>query len=278
MPYVRDSFWRGRGFTTLAQMQAAAVVWSRDVAGARACRPLDGAAPAAVFAAVEADTMLPLPRRVFELATWSTCTVGPDIHVKVGKALYSVPWRLIGQKLDARATWNTVQLFHKGQLVATHARADTRKRTDLSHYPPEKIAFAMKTPTWCRRRADEIGPHCTAVIGSLLEMGALFRLRAAQGVLGLADKHGPQRLEASCGKAIAAGDPSYRTIRGILAARPGDRTATRHSRRRWSGRAPARAGRVVRQRLPALTPRRRRRLTVRMYERVLPARSDPTTD
>jgi transposase len=218
MPYVRDSFWRGRDFTTLAQMQAAAVVWSRDVAGTRACRPLDGAAPAAVFAAVEAQTLLPLPRRVFELATWSTCTVGPDIHVKVGKALYSVPWRLIGQKLDARATWNTVQLFHKGHLVATHARADTRKRTDLSHYPPEKIAFAMKTPTWCRRRADEIGPHATAVIASLLEMGALFRLRAAQGVLGLVDKHGPQRLEAACGKAIAAGDPSYRTIRGILVA------------------------------------------------------------
>jgi transposase len=218
MPYVRDSFWRGRDFATLAQMQTAAVAWCADVAGQRACRPLDGAAPAVVFAAVEADALNPLPRRMFELATWSTCTVGPDIHVKVGKALYSVPWRLIGQKLDARATWNTVQIFHKGQLVATHARADTRKRTDLSHYPPEKIAFAMRTPTWCRRRAGEVGPSCTAVIGSLLELGALFRLRSAQGVLGLADKHGNRRLEAACAKAIAAGDPSYRTIRGILAA------------------------------------------------------------
>ena len=218
MPYVRDSFWRGRDFTTLAQMQTAAVAWSRDVAGGRACRPLDGAAPAAVFAAVEAGALQPLPIRAFELATWSACTVGPDIHVKVGKALYSVPWRLIGQRLDARATWNTVQLFHKGQLVATHARADTRKRTDLSHYPPEKIAFAMRTPTWCRRRASEIGPGATAVIGSLLELGALFRLRSAQGVLGLADKHGAARLEAACVKAIAAGDPSYRTIRGILSA------------------------------------------------------------
>ena len=218
MPYVRDSFWRGRDFATLAQMQAAAVAWCREVAGGRACRPLDGAAPAAVFAAVEQSALMALPLRMFELATWSTCTVGPDIHVKVGKALYSVPWRLIGQKLDARATWNTVQLFHKGRLVATHARADTRKRTDLSHYPPEKIAFAMRTPTWCRRRADEIGPACTTVIGSLLELGALFRLRSAQGVLGLADKHGEQRLEAACAKAIAAGDPSYRTIRGILAA------------------------------------------------------------
>ena len=46
----------------------------------------------------------------------------------------------------------------------------------------------------------------------------MFRLRAAQGVLGLRDKHTPTRLEAACHKAIAAGDPSHRTIKGILIA------------------------------------------------------------
>jgi hypothetical protein len=171
-----------------------------------------------VFATVEAEALQPLPTRPFVLATWSTGKVGPDIHVKVGKALYSVPWRLIGQRLDARETWTTVQLFHDGHLVATHARAGKGKRTDMSHYPPEKIAFAMRTPAWCRRRAGEIGPATTAVVAALLEVGALFRLRSAQGVLGLADKHGTERLELACAKAIAAGDPSYRTIKGILAA------------------------------------------------------------
>jgi hypothetical protein len=37
-------------------------------------------------------------------------------------------------------------------------------------------------------------------------------------VIGLADKHDPARLEAACAKAITAGDPSYRTVKGILAA------------------------------------------------------------
>ena len=218
MPYVRDSLWRGREFASLQQMQTAAVHWCRQVAGGRACRPLDGAAPAAVFEAAEADALGPLPARAFVLATWSTGKVGPDIHLKVGKALYSVPWRLIGQRLDARQTWTTVQLFHNGQLVATHARAGKGKRTDMSHYPPEKIAFAMRTPSWCRRRAAEIGPACAAVVAALLEVGALYRLRSAQGVLGLAGKYGTGRLEAACAKAIAAGDPSYRTIKGILVA------------------------------------------------------------
>ena len=93
MPYVRDSFWRGRQFTSEAQMQHAAIEWCTSVAGRRECRPLGGAAPLAVFQAVEACALKPLPRKRFVLATWSRATVGPDIHVKVGRTLYSVPWR-----------------------------------------------------------------------------------------------------------------------------------------------------------------------------------------
>jgi hypothetical protein len=76
----------------------------------------------------------------------------------------------------------------------------------------------MRTPAWCRRQAAGIGPACQQVIGELLSDNALYRLRSAQGVIGLADRHDPGRLEAACAKAIAAGDPSYRTIKGILAA------------------------------------------------------------
>src|SRR5436305_6200696 len=43
-----------------------------------------------------------------------------------------------------------------------------------------------------------------------------YRLRSAQGVIELADKHDSSRLEAACAKAIAVGDPSYRTVKGIL--------------------------------------------------------------
>jgi hypothetical protein len=139
-------------------------------------------------------------------------------HVKVGRTLYSVPWRHIGQTLDARSTATMVQLFLGGELVKTHVAKPQGKQTDLGDYPPEKIAFHMRTPAWCRKKAAEIGPACQALIGGLLEDNALYRLRAAQGVLHLADKHQPGRLEAACAKAAAAGDPSYRTVKGILAA------------------------------------------------------------
>ena len=218
MPYVRDSFWRGRTFTALEGMQVDAVRWSRDVAGTRSCRPLEGASPAAVFAAVEAPALGALPTVPFVLATWSTGKVGPDIHVKVGPALYSVPWRLLGQQVHARSTATMVQVVHEGKVVATHVRRQRGRATNVEHYPPERIAFHMRTPTWCRQTAEQVGPACCEVVATLLEVNALFRLRAAQGVLGLRDKHTPARLEAACAKAIAVGDPSYRTIKGILIA------------------------------------------------------------
>src|SRR5258708_36421990 len=81
MPYVRDSFWRGRQFASLEQMQAGAARWSAETAGRRACRPLDGAAPAGVFAAVEAPALRPLPSGPFVLAAWAKAKIGADIHL-----------------------------------------------------------------------------------------------------------------------------------------------------------------------------------------------------
>jgi hypothetical protein len=97
-------------------------------------------------------------------------------------------------------------------------RVERGKQTNYDHYPPEKIAFMMRTPAWCRRRAAELGPSIAAVVSVLMEVNALYRLRQAQGVVGLADKHGAERLDAACARALAAGDPAYKTVKGILAA------------------------------------------------------------
>ena len=122
MPYVRDSFWRGREFASLPQMQGEAVRWALEVAGRRTCRPLDGAAPAVVFEAIEKDALRPLPGEPFTLAAWATAKIGPDIHAQVGKVLYSVPWAHIGKTADVRVTGTMVQFFIGGQLVKTHPR------------------------------------------------------------------------------------------------------------------------------------------------------------
>jgi transposase len=218
MAYVRDSFWAGREWTSERHMQEGALTWCREVAGVRGHRGLEGAAPLALFEAVEAAALLPLPRDPFELAAWSSPKVGPDCHVKVGAALYSVPWRLIGRRVDAREGERTVEVFADGAVVKTWPRVARGRRTDHADYPPEKVAFFMRTPTWCRHRAAELGPAVAEVVEALLAEPVLHRLRSAQGVLRLADRHDPARLDAACARALAAGDPAYRTVKGILAA------------------------------------------------------------
>jgi hypothetical protein len=103
-----------------------------------------------------------------------------------------VAWKLIGRKVDVRSTATMVQVFPDGGLVKSHVALDQEKRTDKSDYPPEKIAFQMKTPIWCRTQASEIGDACREVVDQL--------------------------LEAACARAMTVGHPSYRTIKGILVA------------------------------------------------------------
>jgi transposase len=219
MAYARDSFFAGRDFASVEDMVDGAVVWCRQVAGRRSHRGLGGAQPLVVFDAVEADALGPLPARAFQLAVWSTPKVAADSHVTVAGALYSVPWRLIGRRVDVRATDALVECFVDGELVKTHARVGKgRRSTDWGDYPPEKVAFLQRTPAWCRHRADQTGPATSELVAGLLAGQALHHLRAAQGVLGLIDRYGPQRLEAACRRATDVGDPSYRTVKGILAA------------------------------------------------------------
>jgi hypothetical protein len=218
MPYVRDSFYRGRNFATEAEMAAGALTWCSEVAGLRRHSSLEGAAPLTVFMTEELGALLPLPLLVFELASWSTPKVGHDCYVKVGRALYSVSWHHIGKHLDAREGYRTVEVFENGKLVKTWARIEKGRQTDYGDYPPEKVAFFMKNPAWCRHRANELGGAAAEVITGFLADGALHNLRSAQGLIRLADKYGRDRLQAACRRAIDVGDPGYRTIKGILVA------------------------------------------------------------
>jgi len=220
VPYARDSFFAGRSgeFTDLVGMQRDAVRWSGQVANARQCRPLDRRSPQAVFDEIEREALLPLPQRPFEIARWWRRTVHPDIHIKVGRTLYSVPWRHIGKEVDAREGATTVQVYLDGTLIKTHPFKASGKQTDYDDYPPEKVAFFQSTPAWCRKKAAELGESVTALVDVLFEVNALYRLRSAQGIIALADKVGAERLDAACARALSAGDPTLKTVKGILAA------------------------------------------------------------
>ena len=216
MPYLRDSFFAGRTFSSLEEMNQAGEQWCLSVAGGRLHgstrqRPLD------LFQRLEAPTLRPLPVQPFEAVTWTQAKVARDCHVQVARTLYSVPYRYIGKTLAVRIAAHTIELYLDQTLVKTHLRAsDGRRQTDWEDYPADKARFFQRPPDWCRLQAQTLGPAVTQVVEELLSRHALHYLRQCQGIIGLAEKYGAQRLDAACRVALAFSDPAYRTIRNLL--------------------------------------------------------------
>ncbi|TMA78047.1 MAG: hypothetical protein E6J77_21815 [Deltaproteobacteria bacterium] len=174
--------------------------------------------PLARFDTIERELLLPLPATPYALATWKQAKLHPDCHVVFDHAFYSAPHRLIGQRLWVRAADTSVRMFHQHELVATHPRATRRgeRLTNPDHLPPAKVAGLLATPASCVQRAGEIGPATSEVVGRLLGERPLDRLRTVLGILKLAHKFGPRRLEAACARAVQYDDLTYGTLKRIL--------------------------------------------------------------
>jgi transposase len=227
IPFIRSDFWSGRTFSSLAEINAALRAWCLDNAGMRV-HGTTRQHPIEVFHTIEQPTLLPLPADPFERVTWVQAKVARDCHIQAGCAWYSVPYQYKGKVVDVRITTRLVQCYLQYQLVKTHVRVPRRCRgssrpsakgersTDWDDYPPEKAAFFQHTPDWCRLQAEMLGPAIREAVGAVLEVNALHHLRQAQGIIHLADKYGNARLNAACNRAIAYGDPGYRTIKNIL--------------------------------------------------------------
>ncbi|MBD3222350.1 IS21 family transposase [bacterium] len=214
--YVKRNFLAGRGVMSLTECNTKLLRWIEETAGRR-CHGTTKQQPLPLFRRLEQSRLQPLPSSPYDLGVWKRVKVHPDCHVVIDGAYYSAPHRLIGRQVWARTNGRDVHLFHEYERIASHrwGRAGVR-RTIADHYPPDKQAYLMSTPSWCRRRSAEIGPSCRELIDRLLSERPLDRLRAAQAVLRLADRHAPARLEAACRRALFFGETSHRTLKRIL--------------------------------------------------------------
>jgi transposase len=216
IPYIRDSFFAGRDFDDLEEMNQAAKSWCLCVAGQRV-HGTTGQRPLDLFQRVEAPVLGPLPPHPFEPVTWTQAKVARDCHIQVARTLYSVPYRYVGKTLSVRLSPRTIECYLDEDLVKTHPRLQKRGRqTDWGDYPQEKARFYQRTPDWCRTQALRLGPAVAQAVEALLSLHTLHYLRQCQGIIGLSEKYGPERLNAACERALAFGDPAYPTIRNIL--------------------------------------------------------------
>ncbi|MGB9629506.1 MAG: IS21 family transposase [Thermodesulfobacteriota bacterium] len=217
VPVVRKHLLAGRSFRDIEEANQRALRWCREEIGMES-HGTTKKKPFEVFQREEAPRLRSLPSEPFECPEWKRCTVHPDHHIVFDKSYYSLPTRWIGKEVWVRGTRRLVQLFSDEQLIKTHLRAEQPGTwvTDFSDYPPEKLAYLMVTPTYCLKKASEIGPHTGALMEEILREHAMRNLRKAQGLLRLAEKHGSSSMEAAAKRALFFSNFRYRSIKTIL--------------------------------------------------------------
>jgi transposase len=146
--------------------------------------------------------------------------VAPDYHVEVELHYYSVPFRLLREIVEARYTDKTIELFHKGERVASHARSYVaHKHTTLpEHMPSSHRRYAEWTPARMLSMAGNIGPATVALFEAIMkakphpEQG----FRSCLGIIQLVDSYGPQRIEAAAKRGNDIGATNLGSIKSIL--------------------------------------------------------------
>ncbi len=173
-----------------------------------------------LFVEIDQPALRLLPESRFEIREWKKAKVGIDHHVGACGAFYSVPYTLIGKEVEVCVTGSTVEIFHKLERVASHARINRKGAfvTVDAHRPHAHQKHLEWTPERIKHWSESIGPHTGAMNEAILAAGRHpeHGYRKCLGVIRLAKQYSPERLEMACQKALDMGAIGYRSVKSIL--------------------------------------------------------------
>ncbi len=174
------------------------------------------------FEELDQPQLKPLPAEPFEYAEWVGAQKVPsDYHVYVKQHAYSVPFQLVGEKVEARITHRAVELFHLNKRVAIHQRNEEPGAftTNADHRPPQHKAYASQTAENFFAWAQRIGPSTQKMVAAQFEDKPEYSLlgrKACMQLEKLCRSCGELRFEAACARAIEIGSLTVKSVRSIL--------------------------------------------------------------
>jgi transposase len=159
-----------------------------------------------LFEEFERAALKPLPAAPYELSQWSRPRVNLDYHVEFEDNFYSVPYVLVHELVDLRATESVVEIFVKSLRITSHLRSYGKNEsvTLPEHMPSSHRAWAEWTPSRILEWLKKMGPN-TAALGEEIirrrsrpEQG----FQSCRGILRLGERYGSERLERACARAV----------------------------------------------------------------------------
>ena len=173
-----------------------------------------------LFAELDRPALKPLPAERFELRGWAQARVNIDYHVEFDHHYYSVPYRLKGEQVEIRSTTNAIEIYYRGERVASHARSyEPYKATTIAaHRPKSHQEHLAWPPSRLISWAQTVGPFTAQLFTAILESKPHPEMgyRSCLGILRLGKHYTNARLEAAAQRAMATGACSYHSVKSIL--------------------------------------------------------------
>ena len=172
------------------------------------------------FEEIDQPNLRPLPQKRYEYAERKIAKVNIDYHVAFEKHFYSVPYTLIHQKVDIRATERMVEIFHQGKVVATHPRnfRPGRFTTHQDHMPANHKFMENMNENRFVQWATKIGPQTAKLVKATLKSRHFPEqaYRTCLGILRLAEKYELSLWEQACKTVLETKQLSYKAIQQEL--------------------------------------------------------------
>jgi transposase len=167
--YLRQSFFYGRTFSSLADLREQAARWRDDTANLRLHattreRPADRLL-------VERARLRALPERAFDTDLVVPGIVSKEARVRLDANTYSVPPEAVGKTIHVRADDETVRVLLDGAEVARHARTWDRRRHVED---PRHVAKLLE------RRKGALGPRRKDRIAALSDACRVYLQEVAR--------------------------------------------------------------------------------------------------
>ena len=173
-----------------------------------------------LFEEIDKPALRPLPEKPYEFAWWKKAKANIDYHIEVEGSYYSVPYKLIGQRVDVRLTSGVVEILYNSKRIASHLRSYKKGSysTTPEHRPKSHQKYLEWTPSRIIAWAKETGEATAKLTQKIIESKPHPEqgYRACLGIVRLAKRYGQERVEAACQRAVATGALRYKSVKSIL--------------------------------------------------------------
>jgi transposase len=218
--YVRDSFWAGRVFTTLAETNRQALVWRDEIAHQRPWPGGDNRTVADVFAE-EQHRLLPPAMHPFPTDRIEPVRSRKSIYVRFDLNDYSIPPEAVGRQLTLAASDTSVRILDGPVEIAHHVRSYDRHQLVLDPAHQEAVLKIKRkafhsTPGG---RLEIAAPESKTLLDLAFAQGESAGTQTAQ-LTKLLEEYGAAALRRAILEALQRGTPRASSVAFLLRRQP----------------------------------------------------------